>query len=438
MALAGIVFMLLNGAQDSGSAVKERTGYLDNGRIKIGVNLELGGAITFLARSGGAANMINSFDWGRQIQMSHYSGPIPFAPNGKEPEKSWAGLGWNPIQSGDCFGHRSKLLDYKNDGKSIYVKCIPMQWPLNNEPGECTFECWITLIGITANVRSRLTNRRSDKNQYSGRDQELPAVYTNGPWHRLVSYTGQKPFSEEEVEQIPASFPWSRWQATENWAALLNDKNEGLGVWQPGVTTFIGGFAGKPGSGGPKDFPTGYIAPIRQENLDHNITYEYQYSLIVGSLDEIRRTVYAGSKPAGLPRFEFKKDRQHWWYANARDAGWPIKDEIKVFLDQADPQLIGPTGFWEASKASRIVIEAAVQSERTLSTLFWSRSDPAGFSGARSQSFQVIGDGRFRKYEVKLEANPEYRGFITGLRWDPTPGGEDGSFVRVRSISLMP
>ncbi len=413
-----------------------RNGYLDNGRVKVGVNLDLGGAITFLAKSGGAANMINSYDWGRQVQMSHYSGPIPFAPNGKKPQESWAGLGWNPIQSGDCYGHRSKLLAYRNTGKLIYVKCIPMQWPLDNEPGECTFESWITLSGNTVNVRSRLTNRRSDPVQYAGRDQELPAVYTNAPWHRLVSYQGSQPFTNDKVDQIPASFPWTRWQATENWAAMLNDKNEGLGIWQPGVTTFLGGFAGKPGAGGEKDFPTGYIAPLRQEILDHNITYEYRYALIVGSLEEIRRTVYAQRRGPALPRFRFARDRQHWWYGNAKDAGWPIKDELKVSLSESDPQLLSPTGFWPAAAAPRLEIEAAFQGNQSEGRIYWARTDAQSFSEERSLPLAIIGDGKFRKYTVNLAASPEYRGSIVAFRWDPVPGGEPGASVRIKSISL--
>jgi hypothetical protein len=44
----------------------ESMSYLDNGRIKVGFDLKLGGAITFLARAGGE-NMINNFDHGRQV-----------------------------------------------------------------------------------------------------------------------------------------------------------------------------------------------------------------------------------------------------------------------------------------------------------------------------------------------------------------------------------
>ena len=67
--------------------------------------------------------------------MSYYAGPVPFTPKGKQPAPQWRGLGWNPIQAGDHFGNASKVLEHRNDGKSIYVKCVPMQWPLDNEPG---------------------------------------------------------------------------------------------------------------------------------------------------------------------------------------------------------------------------------------------------------------------------------------------------------------
>ena len=79
------------------------------------------------------------------------------------------------------------------------------------------------------------------------------------------------------------------WLATENWAAHVDEDDWGLGVWHPGVFRFSGGFAGKPGQAGPQDSPTGYLAPHRQEILDHNLRHEYEYILILGKLDAIRR-----------------------------------------------------------------------------------------------------------------------------------------------------
>ena len=52
---------------------KEKMSFIDNGTIKVGVNLALGGAITWVSKSGSRENVVNSHDLGRQIQMSYYS-----------------------------------------------------------------------------------------------------------------------------------------------------------------------------------------------------------------------------------------------------------------------------------------------------------------------------------------------------------------------------
>ena len=57
--------------------------FLDNGDIRIGVNLGLGGAITYLSEEGSTVNMINSYDLGRQVQQSYFSGPDQFLPPGR-------------------------------------------------------------------------------------------------------------------------------------------------------------------------------------------------------------------------------------------------------------------------------------------------------------------------------------------------------------------
>ncbi len=417
---------------------EERMSYLDNGAIRIGVNLDLGGAITYLSASGSDVNLINSRDWGRQIQMSHYSGPNPFTPGEKQPHPAWAKLGWNPIQSGDVYGNRSPVLEHRNNGSMLYTKCVPLQWPLDDEPGECTFECWIRLEGATAQVRSRLVNRRSDTTQYRGRHQELPAVYTNGPWYRLLTYTGDKPFTGDALTTIPARFPWSNWQATENWAALLNDAGWGLGVWHPGAYTFLGGFAGKPGAGGPGDGPTGYVAPLHREIIDHDIEYEYRYVLILGSLDEIRRYVYAHAPASAPPVYRFEADRQHWHYASATDTGWPILGELEVRPEGAGAHLIGPSGFWSAQEAPKLYIDAAFPAGVPRAAVFWKRHDDPDFGRPKSVTFDVAPDGKYRVYEVDLASSPEWRGTITGLRLDPGPPGEPGDVVRIRTISFQP
>jgi hypothetical protein len=93
------MLFVLASAQPAWSRALERSAeqmsWLDNGRIRLGVDFSIGGAITWLSEAGGP-NMINSYDWGRQIQMSFYSGPVPFAPRGATISPNWKVLGWNP------------------------------------------------------------------------------------------------------------------------------------------------------------------------------------------------------------------------------------------------------------------------------------------------------------------------------------------------------
>jgi len=449
-----IIVLLFAGAVNNTVAVsirhnsidpnEEKMSFLDNGTIRLGVNLSLGGSITYLADANDRINIINNHDRGRQIQMSFYSGPVPFTPGGKQPSKTWAGLGWNPIQSGDCAGNRSRIIEHHNNGKSIYVKCVPMQWPLDNEPGECTFESWIKLEDNVVQVRSRINNNRTDKTQYSGRGQELPAIYTNGPWYRLFSYTGDKPFTNDKLSRFTKTWtslddvdgsPWEHWTATENWAALVNEDDWGLGVFKPDTYSFIGGFFGKPGKGTSKDGPTGYISPVQNEILDHNIGYQYEYVLIVGKLDEIRRYVYKHSQHKSLPDYNFEKDRQHWVYRNTTDAGWPIRGELNISLVQNDPQIIGPAGFWQACDVPRIYIHAACSTHDTGARLFWKTHSQPGFSEQRSVSFEIRPDEQYHTYEIDLSSSPQYKGAIMGLRLDPVSTGHEGDYIKIDYIS---
>ncbi len=422
--------------------------FIDNGTIKLGVSPDLGGAITYLSKSGSDHNVINNHDWGRQVQMSFFAGPVPYHEQGQKPKEHWKHIGWNPIQAGDDHGNGSKLTDFKKTETSIYVKCIPMQWPLNNVPGECTYEAFIELQGNAVQVRCRLNNARSDKTQYTGRHQELPALYTNGEYYRLMTYRGDKPFAGDKVVQIPkkrgGGFPWAYWLATENWAALVDDKDWGLGIYSLDSKLFIGGFAGQEGKGGTHDSPTGYIAPLHTEILDHDITYEYHYALILGSLDEIRDYSVKRGKGATLPDWKFDQDRQHWRYQAADgkgvDAGWPIKGFIELDLSKQGMAAISPPTLWQANEAPVLHLEAAFKTSQTKAVVAWSSHDTQGHNPEMKPEnhvkFDVVGDGKFRTYKVNLSEVASYNGPMSYLMFRPSINPEQGGWVKVRRIRL--
>ena len=414
--------------------------FLDNGKMRVGVDLKLGGAITWLSRSGGE-NVVNNHDFGRQIQMSFFSGPVPFGVGDNQPAPHWRHLGWNPIQTGDDFGNTSRVLEHRNDGRSIYVKLVPLQWPLRKVEGECICESWLELDGTAVRAHARLTNARADKTQYAARDQELPAAYFNAPFHRLVSYTGDRPFTGGKITDLPTKGKiagmWTGWTATERWSAWLNDEGWGIGIWNPGTTAMIGGFSGEPGAGGASDAPTAYVAPMRREILDANIVHEFTYALMVGTVDEIRK--FAAEQPDArkLPAWEFRADRQGWHCTNAADTGWPIRGMLDVRMEKDDPQIQSPPTFWRADDAPSMVIEAAFDGTSGPAEIFWARASQTDVSSERHATFTPIADGQFREYIVKLAGLPGYKGGCTLLRFDPVPNGRPGARIRIRRIALL-
>jgi len=222
---------------------------------------------------------------------------------------------------------------------------------------------------------------------------------------------------------------------TEHWAALVDDNHWGLGVIHPGVVRFLGGSYGEPGTGGPAADSCGYVAPVRREILDHNIVYEYRYSLVLDSLANIRREAYRQRPASPCPAYRFQRDRQHWRYVNAADTGFPIKDRLPLRVERADPQMIGPEGCWNAADVPTIYIRAAYRTTDTTAELFWETTDKPGFQPDQSIRFAVIPDGKLRTYEVRLADSPTYRGTIRRLRFDPVATGRPGETVDVEFIS---
>ena len=413
--------------------------FLDDGEVRVGMDLALGGAVTFISSKDHPGNIINSADLGRQIQMSHYSGPWPLEVGDKKPNPMWAGLGWNPIQTGDCYMNPSKVIEHRNDGKVLYIKCIPMQWPLNNVPGDCIFETWTTLEGPVIHMRYRCTNQRSDKTAYRPCSQELPAVYTISTLSRLMSYTGNKPFTQDALTQVTNDWrkpwPWTRFVATERWAALVDNGGWGLGVFKDDGGEFHGGIHGDARSDDPKHGSTAYVAPIHSENFDYNIVYEHQTHFMVGKLADIRER-FNGLATKTPPAWRFIKDRQHWTMRNATDQGFPLNGEWRIKFGANMPRLESAVQCWRAESAPFADLEIACSGQVTTARILWKRLDKDQYDIQKSLSLDLTSDGKFHKYHLNLASSPEYRDLIIGLAIEPATQPRLGEAMAIKSIVL--
>jgi hypothetical protein len=440
--------------------------FLDNGQVRIGMDLASGGAVTFISSHDHPGNIINSADLGRQIQMSHYSGPWPYEVGDKKPHPAWAGLGWNPIQTGDVYHNPSTVLAHRNDGKQIYIKCRPMQWPLNNVPAECTFETWTTLEGPVIHMRFRLTNQRNDKTQYRSCPQELPAVYAISKLSRLMSYTGSKPFTHGALTHVSNDWhkpwPWARFAGTEGWAALVDENDWGLGVFKADGCEFHGGIYGDARSDDPKHDSTAYVAPIQMENLDYNIVYEHRTEFMVGKLQEIRQRFNEMASKAP-PFWRFERDRQHWTLRDATDEGFPLNGAWRIRFGERKAQLRSGIRCWRADDAPELTLKASFTGKEPLNlrlywrslddgsqeqlkkrneaadlSTAWKQLDDQTYNDRKSINLQLRPDGKFHTYRIPLQDSPSYSGLITGLAIEPVEMPAAGDKMAIQSIELSP
>ena len=275
---------------------------IKNKFLTIRQDLTRGGAICFVSRKGQDRNYVNIFDEGRYIQQSYYAGKsINRQGEGQSP--FWSPWPWNPIQVGDYKRNRAQILENRKHGKTTYVKCIPMLWDMDNCPAEAEMEQWTTIKRNTIHVRCRLTCHRTDTIYGYDTDnhQEIPAVYPISSLNHLYAYRGDKPFLSEPLDSIGVEelifgengHGWGRYDdIPERWMAFIGDDGWGIGVYSPSAEFFWAGRYKPSRKGEAGDEATSYIAPVRTQHMSRDSVVEYEYYLLFGNVEEIRRTVY--------------------------------------------------------------------------------------------------------------------------------------------------
>jgi len=224
--------------------------YVQKGELKVGVDLALGGSITYVSRTAyngqtvdeiidandnikygvdlkneaGAqhlsseVNLVAIYDPGRQIQQSYYAsvgGTNDVATGANGYQRGWCytdsseGDWWpyNPVQAGDCADNPAQLIDYEIKDNSIYVKARPMDW------GKGWKEDWASQYEQKAKevggldklglVKGGVTTKAYVENEYTIKGNLL---YVNNEfidWNGFVDMNQIPPNTNE----IPAFFP---------------------------------------------------------------------------------------------------------------------------------------------------------------------------------------------------------------------------------------
>ncbi|MEN8204134.1 MAG: Ig-like domain-containing protein [Bacteroidota bacterium] len=404
---------------------------LDNDTLHLKLDLTRGGAINYISKSGTTRNIVNIHDEGRYIQQSYYGGrALNRQAEGQSP--NWSPWTWNPIQVGDYAGNRAQILEHSVDGNTLYVKCIPMQWDMNNMPAEAEMEQWTTLQGNVLKVRNRLTCHRTDDIYGEGinNHQELPAVYPISALKNLYAYFGGLPFTgapldNPEVEHLEDGF-WGRYvggMVTESWMAFVDDDLWGMGVYTPITTDFLAGMAGTPG-GEATSGPTSYIAPVKTEALYKNSVFEYEYYLVVGSLNQIRSEIYA-IKGVQTKAWEFTDDLEGWSENPRGGTVTQSENSLRFTVTGQDPSVNNMLEAWSPENLHYLWLK--VKNETAASSGLFHIFTEAGDSSALSIPL-TPNDTEYRDVFLDLDATGSWpaAASINRFRLDPVTGNYPG------------
>jgi len=134
--------------------------------------------------------------------------------------------------------------------------------------------------------------------------------------------------------------------------------------------------------------------------------------------------------------------RAEWDFDDGTDQGWGSTmglGEVRVVdgvltstTTTSDPAFFGPQTHARASRYPFAVIRMRV-SHSDEAQLFWSTTRGAATEGT-SVRFEVIADGQFHDYRIRVGDTASWRGMITSLRLDPA--NQPGVQVEVDSIRL--
>lgn len=252
--------------------------YLDNGHVRLGVNMDAGGSIGWFSHSHSSANLLNAFDHGRYVQQSYY---------GDKDGSDWNGKPWryNPVQGGSWKGEPATIIQTKEGRHSLYVKTKPRQWASGNDVDDLILEEWLTLEGGLARLKYRMTYTGAAEHKPT--HQELPAVFVMPRYDTLVfcgsnnAAFSHAPLTRKQPGPPDAGDRFVKF--SERWAAWVDADNQGLGIYFPHTDSATTYRVSDQGVGN-----CSYLAPLQTFALKPGLVFEYEVTLATGTVEQIR------------------------------------------------------------------------------------------------------------------------------------------------------
>lgn len=274
---------------------------IENDVLKIAIDREKGGAITFLSWKDYPRNVVNLADPGRLIQQSYYAGRSRNR-IAEGQHEAWSPWAWNPIQGGGVgpvggVGSWARVTDSSANDETLYSETIPQLWDMPNEAAAAVMRQWTTFEPAMVNVivvRCELVCKRSAGDTWgeaTPRHQEIPAFYFTRNFATVKCYLGAGLWREEA--QVPGP-PWGRAAPPLKAMALFDEGGQGIAVFSPSSRSPWN--FGPHGSGltdDPASGPCMHVAPLDIVALSPRSTYRYRYWIVVGNSAQVSKSLDA-------------------------------------------------------------------------------------------------------------------------------------------------
>ncbi|HEY1081089.1 MAG TPA: hypothetical protein VGE29_02445 [Prosthecobacter sp.] len=258
---------------------EEKWAYLDNGQVRLGVNLDAGACIGWFSASGSQDNLLNAYDVGRYVQQSYYGDPDGSDWNGK----LWR---YNPVQGGSWRNQPAQVTESRVEKDLLYARISPRHWATGKLLSEVVLEQWLRLDGQQARLKFKM--RYQGEKTHQPHHQELPALFVNPEFDTLV-FAG----ADGQFQRKQPGFPNEYFKrGPEPWVAWVNERDRGVGLHIPHAED-ITAYRVRHGNRGD----CSYLAPIQTFSLKPGLVFEYEVSLAIGSLDEFRQWFVPAKQP---------------------------------------------------------------------------------------------------------------------------------------------
>lgn len=463
-------------ATNDAKVYADDTIYIENNRFLVGCCLIWGGGLNYIEdkKDGDSSisNMLNEHDTGRLVQQSYYGISEEPYDCGYYGETKW---GYNPVQGGNLYGEKSKLIDCVVTDTYIYVKCRPRDWAKEDMYSYSYMENIYTIEETHITVDNRFIDF-SGYDHGSPRHQELPAFYTLSYFDSFTFYNGNSPWTNGKLTTKKNLGFWGE-QAnqaecytdiksgnSETWCAWISSEtNYGIGLYTPNITTLLAGRFQHDNSKSSTSNSTNYVAPLQTYTIQSFVPHGYTYYITAGNVDNIRSVFKAKAtntsietKEIDYTRLTFSDSYELNAFSKTKDSIITHSNGVVKFVAPQTPEKNDSFDMYAyvnyamnqktlyTNEYKYVVLTYMIPTTNKLSSynmeVFTAVGDQINAAGGKSFSQPLQKDGKYHALVMNLsdysDLWPATKTQINKLRFDFFQNLEPGDTIYVTEISL--